>query len=144
MKKAALVLSVGLLFATISSSMALAVKIPLRVVVNGEKVMFPDAEPFIDANSRVQVPIRFVSEALGANVGWIDSTKTVTVKLKDKEVVLPIGKKNFQVNGENMQMDTEALLKEERTFVPIRFVSEALGATVRWEDSIKTLKLRSL
>jgi len=54
----------------------------IRVVVNGTKINFPDAEPFIDENSRTQVPIRFVGEALGADVSWDGNTKKVTITLK--------------------------------------------------------------
>jgi len=78
------------------------------------------------------VPIRFVGEALGANVSWDGNTKKVTITLNGKKVVLQIGNKNYEVNGQQKQMDTVALLKESRTFVPVRFVSEALGATVKW------------
>ncbi|MEK3903606.1 stalk domain-containing protein [Paenibacillus sp. FSL R7-0179] len=42
----------------------------VRVVVDGSKISFPDAQPFLDKQNRVQVPVRFVSEALGAKVGW--------------------------------------------------------------------------
>ena len=107
-----------------------AAEIPLRVVVNGEKVNFPDAQPFIDENGRTQVPVRFVSEALGAKVDWDGAAKKVTVTLNSRKVVLTIGLKTYEINNQTYQMDTVALLKESRTFVPIRFVSEALGATV--------------
>jgi len=50
--------------------------------------------------------------------------------------VLQIGNKNYEVNGQQKQMDTVALLKESRTFVPVRFVSEALGATVKWNANM--------
>jgi len=49
------------------------------------KDKFPDAEPFIDENSRTQVPIRFVGEALGANVSWDGNTKKVTITLNGKK-----------------------------------------------------------
>jgi len=52
--------------------------------------------------------------------------KKVTITLNGKKVVLQIGNKNYEVNGQQKQMDTVALLKESRTFVPVRFVSEAL------------------
>ncbi|NLW27906.1 copper amine oxidase N-terminal domain-containing protein, partial [Acetivibrio saccincola] len=114
-------------------------QLPLRVVVNGNRVNFPDAEPFIDDNGRTQVPVRFVSEALGAEVSWEGSTKTVTISQRDKEIKIVIGKKDYTINGEKSLMDTEALLKEDRTFVPIRFVSEGLGARVDWDPAVRTV-----
>ena len=133
------------LFITVSVIMLMAftttsfAQLPLRVVVNGNRVNFPDAEPFIDDNGRTQVPVRFVSEALGAEVGWEGSTKTVTISQGDKEIKIVIGKKDYTINGEKNLMDTEALLKEDRTFVPIRFVSEGLGARVDWDPAVRTV-----
>jgi hypothetical protein len=134
-----------ILFITVSVIMLMAftttsfAQLPLRVVVNGDRVNFPDAEPFIDDNGRTQVPVRFVSEALGAEVGWEGSTKTVTISQGDKEIKIVIGKKDYTINGEKNLMDTEALLKEDRTFVPIRFVSEGLGARVEWDSAVRTV-----
>jgi hypothetical protein len=108
-------------------------------VVNGDRVNFPDAEPFIDGNGRTQVPVRFISEALGAEVGWEGSTKTVTISQGDKEINIVIGKMEYTINGEKNLMDTEALLKEDRTFVPVRFVSEGLGARVDWDPAVRTV-----
>jgi hypothetical protein len=108
-------------------------------VVNGDRVNFPDAEPFIDDNGRTQVPVRFVSEALGAKVDWEGKTKTVTISQGDKEIKIVIGKKEYTINGEKNLMDTEALLKEDRTFVPVRFVSEGLGARVDWDSAVRTV-----
>ncbi|MGZ9584931.1 copper amine oxidase N-terminal domain-containing protein [Paenibacillus marinisediminis] len=113
--------------------------LPLRVVVDGERVLFPDAQPFVDANNRTQVPIRFVSEALGAEVGWDNKSRTATVKYGKKTITLVVGKKEYELDGKKQSMDTVALLKDERTFVPIRFVSEGLGATVKYDTKINTV-----
>jgi len=139
MKKIAKILTIVLVVTYLLSLPVSAVELPIRVVVNGTKINFPDAEPFIDENSRTQVPIRFVGEALGADVSWDGNTKKVTITLKGRKVVLQIGNRNYEVNGQQKQMDTVALLKESRTFVPVRFVSEALGATVNWNANIKTV-----
>ncbi|ODM26601.1 copper amine oxidase N-terminal domain-containing protein [Acetivibrio mesophilus] len=139
MKRIAKILTVILVITYLFSVPTFAVDLPIRVVVNGTKINFPDVEPFIDENSRTQVPIRFVGEALGADVSWDGNTKKVTITLNGRKVVLQIGNKNYEVNGQKKQMDTVALLKESRTFVPVRFVSEALGATVKWNANIKTV-----
>ncbi|WP_003515198.1 copper amine oxidase N-terminal domain-containing protein [Acetivibrio thermocellus] len=139
MKRIARILTLALIVTFLLTLPISAVELPIRVVVNGTKINFPDAEPFIDENSRTQVPIRFVGEALGADVSWDGNTKKVTITLNGKKVVLQIGNKNYEVNGQQKQMDTVALLKESRTFVPVRFVSEALGATVKWNANIRTV-----
>ena len=138
MKKIVLFITVSVIMLMAFTTTSFA-QLPLRVVVNGDRVNFPDTEPFIDDNGRTQVPVRFVSEALGAEVGWEGSTKTVTISQGDKEIKIVIGKKDYTINGEKNLMDTEALLKEDRTFVPIRFVSEGLGAKVDWDPAVRTV-----
>ena len=91
------------LFITVSVIMLMAftttsfAQLPLRVVVNGDRVNFPDAEPFIDDNGRTQVPVRFVSKTLGAEVGWEGSTKTVTISQGDKEIKDSNWKKDYLI-----------------------------------------------
>ena len=138
MKKIVLFITVSVIMLMAFTTTSFA-QLPLRVVVNGDRVNFPDTEPFIDDNGRTQVPVRFVSEALGAEVGWEGSTKTVTISQRDKEIKIVIGKKDYTINGEKNLMDTEALLKEDRTFVPVRFVSEGLGARVDWDPAVRTV-----
>lgn len=126
---------------TLNSTVGVA-EMPLRVLVNGDKVSFPDAQPFIDTNGRTQVPVRFVSEALGAKVDWNGNSQKVTVALNSRNVVLTIGLKKYKINNKSYQMDTVALLQESRTFVPIRFVSEALGASVVWDQATKSVYIK--
>lgn len=138
MRKVAALIATVVLFTTLFSVQAFAITLPLRVMVNGQKVNFPDAQPFVDQNYRTQVPVRFVSEALRATVNWEGSTGTVTVTQQAKKIVLVVGKREYTVNGQKKSMDTSALLQNKRTFVPLRFVSEALGATVTWDEVVRT------
>lgn len=115
---------------------AVAKQSPIRVYVDGILVHFPDQQPYIDENNRTLVPVRFVSEALGAKVDWIGARREVDIQheSKEKHVVLWVGKRNYTVNGKTAMMDTQAVLTDKaRVMVPLRFVSEALGADVRWE-----------
>ncbi|WP_334073438.1 copper amine oxidase N-terminal domain-containing protein [Paenibacillus sp. A14] len=128
-----ILLSLILLLAALPA-VSSAAKLSLRVELNGEKMSFPDAQPLVDKSNRVQVPVRFVSEALGAKVAWNSKTKKVTVDLNSNQIVLTLGKKAYTVNGKTKQMDTVALRKSDRTYVPLRFVSEALGAQVNWDS----------
>ena len=141
LKKMMMILIMVFAITTLNSTVGVA-EMPLRVVVNGDKVSFPDAQPFIDANGRTQVPVRFVSEALGAKVDWNGDTQKVTVALNSRNVVLTIGLKKYEINNKSYQMDTVALLQESRTFVPIRFVSEALGASVVWDQATKSVYIK--
>ncbi|MDQ0091955.1 hypothetical protein J2T12_005399 [Paenibacillus anaericanus] len=141
-KKTGIILMVFILIMTMLPTLSsAAAKLSLRVEFNGERIIFPDAQPYVDKNNRVQVPVRFVSEALGAKVGWTSKTKTVSIQLEDTSVNLVIDKKTYTVNGTSKQMDTAALRKSNRTFVPLRFVSEALGANVKWDSQNFTVSI---
>lgn len=111
----------------------------IKVSVNGNNITFPDAKPFIDANNRTLIPVRFVSEALGAKVGWNGDIRQVDITLDTTKVTIKINDKNIVVNSRIQEMDTKAIIKQDRTFVPIRFVSEALGATVKWDGNTRTV-----
>lgn len=141
LKKTGIIFMSLILMLTMIPALSSAAKLSLRVEVNGNKISFPDAQPFVDKSNRVQVPVRFVSEALGAEVGWNGQTQKVTVELGEDVIVLTLGKKAFTVNGQTKQMDTVAQRKESRTFVPLRFVSEALGAKVKWDPELYTVEI---
>ncbi|GAE90596.1 copper amine oxidase-like protein [Acetivibrio straminisolvens JCM 21531] len=126
------------------TNVGFAINIPLRVVVDEKEVDFPDAQPFIDANGRTQTPARFIGEALGATVTWDGNAKKAVFIMSGTTLELFIGKKEYQVNGQKKQMDTEALLIEGRTFVPARYVAEAFGATVSWRAEIRTVYIETV
>jgi len=112
---------------------------PINVVVNGDRIVFPDAQPFIDSQGRTQTPARFIGEALGATASWDGKTRKATFEKGNKKLVFSIGKKEYELNGQPMQMDTVAIVDNSRTFVPARYVAEAFGASVRWENTINTV-----
>lgn len=132
----ALVLIVGALCVSGASAAASASAPTVRV--NGYIVEFPDAQPFIDENDRTILPVRFVTEQLGAVVSWSNETKTATIMKNGISVAITIGDAKLKVtkNGEtsDVTMDTAAIIRESRTYVPIRFVAEALGAYVDYSD----------
>lgn len=88
-------------------------------------------KPFIK-EGRTMVPLRFITEELGATVVYDGATRGITITLGDTVMSLTVGQKAYTLNGQMFQMDSEALVMENRTFVPVRFVSEALGRAVQW------------
>lgn len=119
----------------------------VTVMLDGGEVTFPDAQPFIDSRNRTLVPIRFVSEAMGARVDWENDTQTVIIK-KDKDTIkytikYTIGNMKAYLNDEMRVFDTYGILKEDRTFVPLRFISEMLSCDVDWNDNSRTVTILS-
>ena len=134
------------LFLVISIAVIMALpvyaEIPLHVMVNGDLVKFPDAQPFIDEYSRTQAPARFIGEKLNAKVTWDQETKTARFVRGDSKLEIYIGKKEYKLDGETKLMDTEALLLENRTYVPARYVAEAFGGKVDWYPETRTVKIK--
>ncbi|MBU5671975.1 copper amine oxidase N-terminal domain-containing protein [Paenibacillus sp. MSJ-6] len=104
----------------------------LAVLVDGKKIIFQGGDPFPE-NGRVQVPLRGVGEALGAEVDYDGVGKKVKYIRDKKSIELTLGSKEAIVDGHVVKMDTAAKAIQGRTFVPLRFVSENLGKTVKWD-----------
>ncbi|MGE7946460.1 copper amine oxidase N-terminal domain-containing protein [Lysinibacillus sp. NPDC093688] len=81
---------------------------------------------------RTLLPLRSIFESLGATVNWDTKTKTVIVKKGTTKIELPLNSKKVKVNGVTKTLDVPAKLIDSKTMVPVRFVSESLGAEVSW------------
>ena len=90
-------------------------------------------------NGRTLVPIRIISETLGAQVDWDSATKTVNISYYNDKIVLKIDDKNAYINDTIVELDVTAKTIKGRTMVPIRFISEALGAEVGWVQETSTV-----
>ena len=99
-----------------------------------------DAAPII-RNDRTMLPVRFVAEAFGAEVGWDGATSTATVKTEEVEMRITIGASTAIVNGEEVALDSPAFIENSRTYLPVRFVAENLGASVAWNGVTSTATL---
>lgn len=102
------------------------------ISVNGNLAQ-KDAAPVIQ-NSRTLVPIRFITESLGGAVAWNGESKEVTLLLDGKEIKMMIGKTLEKYGVAPVIMDS-------RTYVPVRFVADALGAQTSWNEAEKTVTL---
>ena len=92
-----------------------------------------DVAPII-INDRTMLPARFVAEALGAKVEWNDDTKTVAIFKDMKKIEIVIGDANAYINGQPVALDAPALIQNSRTYMPVRFIAETLGAKVTWNE----------
>ncbi len=107
----------------------------ITIKVNDKLVEFPDAQPFVDGNDRTQVPVRAVSELLNCKVEWQQEVKTAVITKENGDVVkITLDSDIMTLNDREIKMDTTAILKNDRTFIPVRFVAEALGLTVDWKE----------
>lgn len=106
----------------------------IKISVNGKNAEF-DVKPFIDDNGRTQIPVRAVAETLDCKVDWNQDTKTAVISKDSQDTVkITLDSDVITVNDKQIKMDTAALLKGDRTFVPVRFIAEALGLTVEWVE----------
>ena len=103
----------------------------IEIVLNNE-IVKTDTDPFLKEN-RTFVPVRFISEKLGFKVDWDEKTQLVTITNNDKKIELTIGNKEAKVDGKAAAIDVAPLLKDNRTFVPLRFISENFGVKTGWD-----------
>lgn len=112
---------------------------PITIRINGE-VVPTDVPPYID-NGRTMVPIRAISEGLGARVAWYEGTRQVYVRLGDNDMWLTIGSKTATLNDKKVTLDAAASIVSGRTMVPIRFISENIGCKVGWDNATRTVTI---
>ncbi len=93
-----------------------------------------DIVPILDENDRTLVPLRFIAEAFGAEVEWVDASEEI--KINGGDIVMKIGSPDYTVSGSKKTMDTAPVLREERTLVPLRAISESLGKKISWNDDL--------
>ncbi len=106
----------------------------IRVVYDGRDIDFEKYDsvyPVIE-NGRTLIPIRALSETIGAQVGWEDATQKITITEGKTEITMYLDHPDAAVNGQTVMLDVPPATKNGRTMVPIRFASESLGLEVKW------------
>lgn len=112
----------------------------VKVTIDGRPVEF-DIPPYIDAQNRTMVPIRFVATELGSQVHWDAQEQLVSITGDNQVILLWIGHQVAKVNGVEVALDTVPVVKDGRTMVPLRFVGESLGVEVSWEGATRTVAI---
>ena len=137
MKKKILIalMSLGMVFNTCAFTGYADVGI--TVTLNGDKIEFDVQPQLID--DRTMVPLRKIFEAMGAVVDWDNDTQTVTATKDDKVVTAKINDRNLYINGVAKTLDVPPMIVDDRTLVPVRFVAEAFGANVDWNEATRTV-----
>jgi len=106
-------------------------KLEERIFVNGMNIKF-EIPPVIK-EGRTLIPVRAITESLGADVAWDSSTSTITVSKDDTVIILTLGSNIVLVNGEEKELEISAQSINNRTFVPLKFISDILKVDVDYD-----------
>ncbi|MCL1873930.1 MAG: copper amine oxidase N-terminal domain-containing protein [Clostridiales bacterium] len=112
----------------------------ISVYLNNQKLSSSDTVPYF-FNGRTMLPLRLIFEAMGAAVDWDDATQTVTASRNQTTIKLTIGSLNAWINQKNVNLDVAPFTSNYRTYVPLRFIGEAFGAAVNWNEISKRVDL---
>lgn len=127
---------------TASMETASANKDAIDIIYNGQLMTYKDAVPEI-INDRTMLPFRIALENMGAEVNYEDATRLVTASLNGKTITFTLEDSVIYIddNGQKSQvtLDTPMVIKNDRTLVPIRFISSALGMQIGWDGDTKTV-----
>lgn len=116
---------------------------PIHVVLNGTPLTFAGTPPQ-QIKGAALVPMRGIFEALGATVRFDKATQTVYGQKGATAIVLPVGALTATVNGKSQSLPLPAQLVGGTTLVPLRFISEALGASVGWNPASSTVTIQTI
>lgn len=112
----------------------------IAVFVDGQQIAM-DIPPYLNKDNRLLVPLRAIGEALNSQVEWNPKTRGVLVSKEGLTIQLTVGSKQVLLNGKSTLMDTVPIIKNGRTMIPIRYISEYFGKTVDWNQYTKTVTI---
>ncbi|WNR45430.1 copper amine oxidase N-terminal domain-containing protein [Paenibacillus roseipurpureus] len=119
---------------SMTNTMKIWLKIGSSTITIDDKSMMMDTAPFMWEGS-TYVPLRFLAEGIGAKVTWDQATQTAWVKAGNDTLTFWIGKNEMEVNGMKKEIGAPVVLKDGRTQVPLRFITELLGWDVTWNEA---------
>ncbi|HOJ16871.1 MAG TPA: stalk domain-containing protein, partial [Caldisericia bacterium] len=137
---------------TVSEKIPEVQRIEIKLYIGSKKYYINGLEKEMDVapiiyEERTLLPIRYVAEALGAEVSWNESEQKVTITFKDIVIELWISKNNAKVNGVYKFIDPEnpkvtpIIIPPGRTMLPIRFIAENMGCKVDWDANLREVKV---
>jgi len=131
-KTLALTMVAAIAFGSLTVSSFAASSVSLNVEGKAITTTAAEGAIFIDGANRTQVPVRVLANSLGKSISWNSVTQTVTI---DGNVIIKIGVSEIKSANGTIKMDTSAMIKDGRTYVPARFIAEALGLGVTTSTS---------
>lgn len=127
------VLAMGLIFSMVN--VGAFAQDNVKIMINQVSI---NANTFIE-NGRVMIPLRVVTEELGCDVIWYAEKSQIVIRRPGIELQFTIGENVMQKNGSDISMDVAPVIINDRTYVPLRAVQEALNDTVKWDNDTRTV-----
>lgn len=123
------------------SNMIVNAEMNTNVLLNGKTVVYNDdtGYPFVDENNRTLVPLRATMESAGFVVGYDNNAQTAIIITEHDRIEVPIGTNKVYVNNTLKLNDTDAVIKNSRTYLPIRIILESAQYTVEWDENTKSV-----
>lgn len=132
-------------FATIglhSVSAGMVMDTEIKLKLNHSFVLYSSQRlPYVDANGRTLIPLRLIGDVMGANITWIAKDKEAILSMGNDIVSLVLGENTAIVNGEQKQLDTIPVSNNSTIMVPARFISEAFGIKVSYNQTTNVVQL---
>jgi uncharacterized lipoprotein YddW (UPF0748 family) len=116
---------------------------PIRIYLDGKWIQSDVAPYILPKAGFTMVPVRVISQGLGASVSWNQKTSTVTVEKSGVKIIMKTGQKTVTVNGAKVALEAPAALKQGRVMVPLRFIGERLSLQVKWNAATQWIQLIS-
>lgn len=114
----------------------------LILKLNNAYVLYSDQQlPYSDKSNRTLIPIRLISEVMGANVVWNNVDRKVTISRDHVKLEVILGQKTAIVNNKEVPMDTIAAIKNNTVMVPARFISDALGIKIDYNKNSNVVSM---
>lgn len=114
----------------------------IRLALDGQ-TLDSDVAPYITSNNVTMVPLRVISNGLGASVDWQQATETVIITGNGTQLMMSRGDRSALVNGSPVALDSAVQTRNGRVMVPLRFIGETLGLQVDWNASTRWITLQS-
>jgi pimeloyl-ACP methyl ester carboxylesterase len=119
----------------------------VHVVVDNELMLFPDAQPFVDGNGSVLVPVFSISKKLGATTDWMKSSHSVIIKNSTDTISITMATASksatVTLNGQTVSTDIAPFIQNDRTYVSLKFLTDLLHCQTTWNGGMKTALVTS-
>ena len=118
---------------------------PIHIKYKSQEIKFNKGLPFIYDN-RTLIPLRSVAETFKYKVTWYEETQTIACTHPDYDIVVicKIDNNTAYINSHEIKLDTAPLIRDNITYVPLRFITEAFGKSVSWNNKTRTVTIKDL